>query len=114
MIRQVPGHLLTELVGHAAIHDSLGNEVPCAVAVDSGVAVAMPEPDQPAGATHTWVLTIFEPAAAATAAARVLDQHGVKPVGTSYRYSLPVVEDPAALLTFTRGLRLSGHPNRDG
>jgi hypothetical protein len=114
MIRQIPGHLLAEFVGHDPIHDSLGNEVPCAVAVDSGVAVAMPEPGQQPGPVHTWVLTVFDPAAAATAAVRVLREHGVKPVGATHRFGLPVVPDPAALLPFTGGLRLSGHPNRDG
>jgi hypothetical protein len=76
--------------------------LPCAVVVDGGIAVAMPEPDVPA----TWALTVFDPGLASAAADRTLQAKGIGVISRTFRFDLPIVTDPNALTQFASGLRM--------
>ena len=84
-----------------------GRSLPCAVVVDGGIAVAMPEPDVPA----TWALTVFDPGSAAAAADRTLQAKGIGVVSRTFRFDLPIVTDPDGLTQFASGLRMMGSPS---
>jgi hypothetical protein len=110
VIRRVPIDVLAGFVGDKGVLEQQQLHFPCAVPVDGGVAVAVPEPDVPG----CWALVVFDPGRAAAAAARVLGERGVPTFGTTRRFAFPIIADPNQLLKFTAGLRLSGHPMRGG
>ena len=110
MIREVPIHALRTVVGTAADVEMFGRSLPCAVVVDGGIAVVMPEPDVPA----TWALTVFDLGSAAAAADRTLQAKGIAVGSRTFRFDLPIVTDPNVLTQFASGLRMMGSPARGG